>query len=348
MLELPRFAPDLRPLLLVGGSLVAGLLAERLLRPALARMVKRTPFRWDDVFVDGLRGLLWIWLVLAGLLVATPDLNLLPEVEARVRFFCVLAYIVTVTIFAARFIGNLVRVLSGRGLVTSSSILRNVARLVVYVVGGVVVLDRLGIAIAPILTVLGLGGLCISLALKDTLSNLFAGMEIVASGHVRVGDWVKLDSGDEGTIADIQWRATTVRTSANTLVVVPNAKMAESLVTNYSRPTSEIMVRVPFAVGYGVDLDRIERIAIEVGRETLKESPAAVADFEPIVRFGALSESSIALTLILRAREPGQEGVLRHEAVKRLHRRLAAEGVEAPYPVRSVRWTGGEPPAEKT
>ena len=349
MPDLSRLALNIdpRPLLLVTGGLAAGLLAEKFLRPALARLAKRTPFHWDDTLVDALRGLLWIWLVLAALLVAAPDLNLLPDVEAKVRFFSVLAYIVTLTIFAARFCGNLVPVLSARGLVTSTSILRNVVRLVVFVLGGVIVLDRLGIAIAPILTVLGVGSLGVGLALKDTLSNLFAGMQIVASGHVRVGDWIRLESGDEGTVADIQWRVTTVRTASNTLVFVPNARMAESLVTNYSRPTPEIAVRVPFAVGYGADLERIERIAIEVGRETLKQSAAGMADFEPIIRFGALGESSVALTLVLRARDPSQEALLRHEAVKRLHRRLGAEAIDAPYPVRSVRWTGGEPPAEK-
>jgi small-conductance mechanosensitive channel len=346
MPDLSRVA--LAPLLLIASGLAAGFLAERVLRPALTRLARRTPFKWDDVFVDALRGLLFTWLALAALLLAAPDLNLLPEVQAKIGFFGGIVFIATITLFAARFAGNLVSVLGDRGIVASTSILRNVVRLIVFIVGGLVVLDRMGVAITPALTVLGVGGLGVSLALKDTLSNLFAGMQIVASGHIRVGDWIKIESGDEGTVADIQWRVTTVRTALNTLVVVPNAKMAESLVTNYSRPSLEIVVRVPLTVGYGNDLARIERIAIEVGRDTLREAPGGVAEFEPFVRFGALGESSVALTLVLHAKEPAQEGLLRHEAVKRLHKRLTAEGIEAPYPVRTVRWPQGSAPPEKT
>ena len=233
---------------------------------------------------------------------------------------------------------NLVAALSDH--VASTSILRNVVRLCVYIAGALILLDRLGIAIAPLLTVLGVGGLAISLALKDTLSNLFAGMQIVASRHVRVGDMIKLESGEEGIVTDIQWRVTTVRTPLNTLVVVPNARFAEAIVTNCSRPTPEVLVRVPFAVGHGNDLERVERLALESGRETLRASAAAAPDFEPFVRFADWNESSVGLILVLKVREPGLEAPIRLEAIKRLHKTLASEGVALPYPVRTVRWEG--------
>ena len=328
----------LTPLLFIAGGLLAGLLAERILHPALTRFVRRTTFRWDDVFVDALRGLLLPWLALAGLLLAAPELGLTPEAAGKLRLFVLLAYAVSLTVFAARFAGNLVAALSDH--VASTSILRNVVRLCVYIAGALILLDRLGIAIAPLLTVLGVGGLAISLALKDTLSNLFAGMQIVASRHVRVGDMIKLESGEEGIVTDIQWRVTTVRTPLNTLVVVPNARFAEAIVTNCSRPTPEVLVRVPFAVGHGNDLERVERLALESGRETLRASAAAAPDFEPFVRFADWNESSVGLILVLKVREPGLEAPIRLEAIKRLHKTLASEGVALPYPVRTVRWEG--------
>lgn len=325
----------------LASGLALGFLAERFVQPALARLAARTPMHWDKALVRSLRGLLIVWLTLAGLLIAAPDLGLSPPSEEKVRFFTLLAGYASLVVFAARFAGGLVAALSEH--VASTSILRNVVRLVVYVVGGLVVLDRLGIAITPVLTVLGVGGLAVSLALKDTLSNLFAGMQIVASGHVRVGDAVRLEAGEEGIVSDIQWRVTTVRTNTNSVVVVPNAKLAESVVTNLSRPTPDIVVRVPFAVGFGSDLGRIEQFAVTVGRQVQKETTGASPEFEPVLRVAAWSDSGIALVLLLRAQDPSQEGFVRHEALKRLHARLAAEGVAPPFAGRSVRFEGQLP-----
>jgi len=335
---------SLAPWIALASGLALGFLAEKFLQPALARLAERTPLRWDKAFVKSLKGLLIVWFALAGLLAAAPDIDLSPAAAERLHFFTVLAICISLVVFAARFAGSLVAALSEH--VASTSILRNVVRLFVYVVGALVVLDRLGIAITPVLTVLGVGGLAVSLALKDTLSNLFAGMQIVASGHVRVGDAVRLESSEEGIVSDIQWRVTTVRTAANSVVVVPNAKLAESVVTNLSRPTPDLVVRVPFAVGFGNDLAKVEQLAVAVGRQVQKETPGAVPDFTPVARAAAWSESGIALVLILRAQEPSQEGFVRHEALKKLHARLDAEGVTPPFAGRAVKLEGAPAPKE--
>jgi small-conductance mechanosensitive channel len=344
MIDLSRFAQEHRPLLLIAGGLLAGFLAERLLRPALGRLAARTPFRTDDLLVDASRGLLWFWIALGGVLAAAPDLALDPRFAAGLKTFGVVAYVASATLFAARVAAGAVSSLASRGLLASTSILRAGARWAVFILGGLFLLQILGISIAPVLTFLGVGGLAIGLALKDTLSNFFAGIQILTAGNVSTGDYVKLESGAEGTIADIQWRVTILKSRANTLVVVPNAKMAESILINSSRPDPEISISVPFAVGYGVDLERIEQIAVEAGREVLRSVPGAAAASEPIVRFAALGESAVEAILILRAKEPLSEGPVRHMAVKRLVERLRAEGIAPPYPVRSMLQPGGSEP----
>ena len=325
-----------RPLLLIAGGLLVGFLAERFLRPALGRVAARTPFRGDDLLVDASKGLLWFWIALGGVLAAAPDMALDPSFAAGLKTFGLIAYVASATLFAARLAAGAVSSLARRGLLASTSILIAGARWAVFILGSLFLLQILGISIAPVLTFLGVGGLAIGLALKDTLSNFFAGIQILTAGNVGTGDFVKLESGAEGTIADIQWRVTILRGRGNTLVVVPNAKMAESILTNSSRPDPEITVSVPFAVGYGSDLTRIERIAAEVGRDVSQSVSGAVASAEPVVRFASLGESAVEAILILRAKEPLAEGVVRHAAVKRLDERLRAEGIAPPYPVRSV------------
>ena len=343
MPDVSKFCADHRPLLLIAGGLLAGFLAERFLRPALGRLAARTPFRTDDLLIDASKGLFWFWIALGGVLAAAPDMGLDPVFAARLETFGVIAYVASATLFAARFAAGAVSSLASRGLLASTSILRAGARWAVFILGGLFLMQILGISITPVLTFLGVGGLAVGLALKDTLSNFFAGIQILTAGNVGTGDYVKLESGAEGTIADIQWRVTLLKSRANTLVVVPNAKMAESILINSSRPDKEISISVPFAVGYGVDLERIERIAAETGRTVLQSVPGAVAASEPIVRFAALGESAVEVVLILRAKEPLAEGPVRHMAVKRLEERLRAEGIAPPYPVRSMLQPGPPP-----
>jgi small-conductance mechanosensitive channel len=192
------------------------------------------------------------------------------------------------------------------------------------------------VSITPLLGALGVGGLAVALALQDTLANLFAGVHILASKKVQQGDYVALDGGQEGYIVDINWRNTTIRQIQGNLVVVPNSRFADAIMTNFHQPAQDMSVLVPVGVSYDSDLDEVERVTLEVAREVLKEVEGGVPDHEPLVRFNGFGESSIDFSVILRSREFGDQYRLVHEFIKRLHRRYGAEGIEIPYPIRTL------------
>ncbi len=104
-------------------------------------------------------------------------------------------------------------------------------RVVVFLLGGLVILETLGIPISPLVTALGVGGIAVALALQDILSNLIAGIYLVAERPVRVGDIVKLETGQEGPVIDIGWRTTRVALPPDSVVVVPNGKLAQSVLS---------------------------------------------------------------------------------------------------------------------
>src|SRR5216684_2984474 len=124
------------------------------------------------------------------------------------------------------------------------------SRVTILVVGVLVLLSVLGIHITPILTALGVGGLAVALALQDSLANLFAGMHLLADQPIRVGDYVKIADSIEGYVVDIGWRSTRVRMLQNTVVVVPNKKVAESIITNYDLPEPRLSLSIRVSVGY--------------------------------------------------------------------------------------------------
>ena len=217
-----------------------------------------------------------------------------------------------------------------------SSLTRNVAWGLVVGLGLLIVLNGLGLSITPMLTALGVGGLAVALALQEPLGNFFAGLFLTLAGQIRVGDYVRLDTGQEGYVADFGWRSTRLRMLANNLVVVPNSRLAQALVVNHSLPSQDLAVLVEVGVDYASDLHHVERVVTDVGRDVMRTVPGGVADFEPFIRFHTFGESSIDLTAILRAQTYVDQYLVKHEFIKRLHRRFDDEQIVIPFPIRSL------------
>jgi small-conductance mechanosensitive channel len=213
---------------------------------------------------------------------------------------------------------------------------RLIVRLLVLMIGALILLDTLHISITPLLASLGVGGLAVGLALQGTLSNLFAGVQVISTQPIRVGDFIKLESGEEGYVVEIGWRATRIRMLPNNTVIIPNSKLADSVITNYYLPEKELAVLVQVGVSYNSDLKHVERVTIEVAREIQKAVQGAVAEFEPFIRYHTFDSSSINFSVIMRAHEFVDNYLMKHEFIKRLHARYNQEGIVIPWPIRTL------------
>ena len=327
------------PVIQIAAGLLLGLIVEKLVLGHLRRVAARTASEIDDVVVASLRGMPLLWLFLAGLFAASDRLgDFAPHWLNLANRTLLVVFLISLTVAAARLLSGLVAVLSLRseGLLPSTSIFRNLATLIAVTVGVLVILDTLGISITPVLTALGVGGLAVALALQDTLSNLFAGLGIIASRQVRLGDYIKLASGEEGYVTDIRWRNTTICTLPNNLVIIPNTKLSAAVITNYYQPGKDMAVRLQVGVSYGSDLEKVEKVTIEVGRDVMRQVQGGVPDFEPFIRYHTFGESSIQFTVILRGQEFTDQYLVTHEFIKRLQRRYTQEGIQIPFPIRTV------------
>ncbi|MGW7238567.1 mechanosensitive ion channel family protein [Streptomyces sp. NPDC054804] len=328
-------------LVLAGIALAAGLLLAFLSRGMLrwlARHAKRTRWSGDDVIVDALRTVV-PWAALSGgAAAAAAVLPLTRTVQHHTDQCLKVLLIFAVTVSAARVIAGLVQSVtqSRSGVAGSATIFVNITRVLVLAIGFLVVLQTLGISIAPLLTALGVGGLAVALALQDTLANLFAGIHILASKTVQPGDYIQLSSGEEGYVVDINWRQTTVRQLSNNLVVIPNGQLAKTNMTNYTRPEQQLTILVQVGVSYDSDLDQVERVTQEVIAEIMTEITGAVPEHEPAIRFHTFGDSRIGFTVILGVGEFSDQFRIKHEFIKRLHRRYREEGIRIPAPTRTV------------
>ncbi|MFI1562822.1 mechanosensitive ion channel family protein [Streptomyces sp. NPDC020490] len=328
-------------LVLAGIALAAGLLAAFLLRMLmrwLGKHADRTRWSGDDVIVDALRTVVPWSAIAGGAAAAGGVLPLTKAVQHHVNQVLTVILIFVVTLTAARVIAGLVRTVtqSRSGVAGSATIFVNITRVLVLAIGFLVVLQTLGISIAPMLTALGVGGLAVALALQDTLANLFAGIHILASKTVQPGDYIRLSSGEEGYVVDINWRQTTVRQLSNNLVVIPNGQLAKTNMTNFTRPEQQLTILVQVGVAYDSDLDHVERVTNEVIAEVMTEVTGALPEHEPTIRFHTFGDSRIGFTVILGVGEFSDQYRIKHEFIKRLHRRYRDEGISIPAPTRTV------------
>ncbi|MFH1011641.1 MAG: mechanosensitive ion channel family protein [bacterium] len=332
----------LRTLIYAAIAVVGGYLAGRVFELiALARLrhiAQRTRWEGDDILIGSLRGVPALWFAVAGAFLAMRALSLQPTIYHPLSKALVVVLIASVTVVGARIAGGFSEHYARKALGTdkSVSILRNLAKLIVWIVGLLVALHTVGISITPLLTALGVGGLAVALALQDTLSNLFAGVHLIAAKKVTIGDYVKLDSGEEGYVADVAWRNTTIRALPNNLIIVPNAKLANAIVTNYQQPEPEMAVLIQVGVSYDSNLSHVEEVTKEVARDVMHSVKGGIPDFEPFIRYHTFGDFSINFTVILRCREYVDQYLIKHEFVKKLQERFRAEGIEIPFPIRTL------------
>ncbi|MBK9485895.1 MAG: mechanosensitive ion channel family protein [Chitinophagaceae bacterium] len=319
-------------------GLATGIFVHKIIMPMFARLAAKTSIKSDDLIIKTIRKWVIPWFLALGLYLGLKQLNF----ESRFYFWIenglMIFYIFSGTMIIAKVVSGLIRIKAAGSdaIIPSSSIVSNIVIIIIYCIGLLIILQSLGISITPVLTALGVGGLAVALALQPTLSNLFAGLQIISSGNFNRGDFVKLSSGEDGFIEDITWRSTTIRAASDHIIIVPNSKLADMTVTNYYLPQHEITFGVEVGVSYDSDLTKVEKITKEVIKETLVESADGVKEFEPDISFVAFAESSIRLKAFLRVNNYSAQFQVRSKFLKKLHERYSKEGISIPYTMRTV------------
>ena len=322
---------------LVGGIIV-GFAVERIIFSRIHRFAKKTQWQGDEVIISAMRGAPILLFGILGFYSALAYLPLKPAIETLSQKALLVIIIFAVTLVIARLAAGFIRLQSSKtaGALPSASLFINLTRIVVFIVGILIILQSLGISITPLITALGIGGLAVALALQPTLSNLFAGIQIIISKQLETGDYVELDSGAKGYVTDISWRNTTIRELPNNLIVVPNAKLADSIVKNFNRPQKEMSVLVDVGVSYNSDLEKVEQVTLDVAKKVVQELQEGKSEFEPFLYYKEFADFSINFTVIFRVHEYVNKFRARHEFIKRLHKRYKQEGIEIPFPIRTV------------
>jgi small-conductance mechanosensitive channel len=298
----------------------------------------RTSWVWADSLIESLSPAISIVIVAVGVALLQGILPLGAHADRAVGMLLaglsILALIVFTDRICRRFLTRLA--LRSPALQGELGLFEGIVRGIIIALGVLVFLNTIGVSITPIIASLGIGTVAVALALQDTLANLFAGIYMIAERPIEGGHFIKLESGEQGYVTKVGWRSTQIRMLGDTVVVVPNSKLAGSVITNMSLPKEELAVTLDVGVDYGCDLDRVEAVTLEVARGVMASVAGAIPGFEPRMRFHTFADSSINFTVWLRAKDYVSGMALKHEFIKQLHSRYGREGIGIPFPIRTI------------
>ncbi|HTQ57305.1 MAG TPA: mechanosensitive ion channel family protein [Bryobacteraceae bacterium] len=331
------------PLFVLAVTLLLGYAAKRVIMRVLGGWAARGTSRAAPLAINALAGPFMIWVLILAIHLATESSDLPARATMWTSRVLLVLWVLSFTISLSRLAGDLIR-MHGSGVpgaLPVTTLSQTLVQLAVVIFGLLLLLNLLHISITPILTALGVGGLAVALALQDTLSNLFAGFYVAVARQVRPGDYIRLNTGEEGYVADIGWRNTTVRALSNNLVIIPNSKLGQANVTNFSLPDKRVAVSIQVAVSYASDPDHVERVLLEEAQAAANEIPGMLADPAPGVSFDpGFGDWSLNFTVGYSVGEFTDQYKVRHLLRKRILKRLRQERIDMPFPTRTVHLLG--------
>ena len=290
------------------------------------------------LIIRALKKIMWFWVALLVLSVVQSFWDFSPKMDKLITTSIAGLFILSITFFLSSLTTDLI-VSYGKerkNNFTKTTLVQTVINIVIIALGVLLFLNHLGISITPLLTAMGVGGIALALGLQDTLANLFAGIYVTWAGKLSLGDYVKLDTEEEGYVADIAWRETQLKTLQNNLITIPNGKLAKATLINYSRPNQGVSFSIQLNVDYSSDLEQVEKISREVAIEIQQSPTEGVLSYQPRIYYTQLGDSSLVLSVSLRASEYALQDPLRHAFIKRLQARYRQEGIKIPYPTQVV------------
>jgi len=219
---------------------------------------------------------------------------------------------------------------------TIFNFLRKLINFSVWIIALSIILKQFGIEVTPLLAGLGIAGIAVAMALKDTLSNFLSAIYITADRPMKLGDYIELDAKTAGYVVDIGWRTTRLRTWDHNYLILPNSKIAESVFRNYNAPKTEMTTLVSCGVAYDSDLKKVEKVALAVAKKVQKSVDGTIKEYEPSLRFREFGDSAITFTVSLRVKNRESRGRVVHEFIKALKTQFDKEKIEIPFPQMDV------------
>ncbi len=325
-------------------SLLLAYLFHVTLKRYTSRGVKSPKTALNDEILDVVRKFFPIGIILVGLYFGLTSLSLFTQYSSVIQSVFTIIIVLLSAYVLVKIVNLLIKWYGEHVAFKNKTalgdqfipILRKVVSVFIYLIAFIIIADKLNLNVSPLLATLGVGGIAVALALQESLTNFFAGFYISVDRPLKVGEFVKLETGEEGYIEEIGWRSSKMRLLANNLLVIPNSKLAQSIILNYDRPTKAMGFVIPVGVGYNSDLEKVEKVTIEVAKDVLASAVGAVKDFQPSISYNEFGDFNVKFSVSLQVQTAVDKYRVTHEFIKALKKRYDTEGIEISSPIRKI------------
>jgi MscS family membrane protein len=338
------------------GAMVLGWVGKRFLTTIGRRLAAKTDSKLDDIIIEIIVDRIKWVAVVAGSYLASEELIRATEatdVAARqwlgyaqgVIFVC---FVSVVTVVLIRIADSSIKYTMERHARRMSSkvnealfpLANRIVNILIALIALIIVLHHFGQDVSSLVVSLGVGSLAIALAAQETIANMIGGFVIMTDRPFRVGDRIKLPSGEMGDVQEIGIRSTKILDFDNNLIVSPNADLIKGKIVNYSYPSEQMRIFVDVSVAYGTDIERAKTIitALATQHPDVSKTPA------PAVSLVSFGEASLNLQLNGRTNDYRKKFPIETTLREQIYKALAEEGIQMALPYRVVQLTN--PPNE--
>ena len=327
----------LRFLLIFILTVIAAWIAKIILKNILKPLTKKTNTKIDDLIVRNLSSVIFYIIIAVGLKVSLTFVAL-----DSFYYHCIVEtfLIITVTILVVKIVNDLAHHWKKDWALKTAStaddrlipMIEKIAKVIIIALAVIFIFDSWDVDISPLLATAGIAGIAVSFAVKDSLANILGGLQLVLDKTFKVGDKVKLESGELGVILDIGLRSTKLKTYDNEVIYIPNGYLANAKVRNYTVPDLKLRVNVNFGVAYGSDTDKVRDIVLG----TLKKMDSVLDDPEPAVQFLEMSDFSLDFIARVWVKDYQEAYSMKLQTTDEIYKALNREGINIPFPTHTV------------
>jgi small-conductance mechanosensitive channel len=318
-------------------TLLAALIAKLLVRRVLKPLARKTKTKIDDLMLASISSVVFYLVLAVGFKIGFQHF----EFESPVYNNLIdTLLVIIVAVLLIRIIHNFAKHWKEDWAARTESsaddrlvpLLEKILQAAVVILAVFFILDAWNINITPLLGTAGLAGIALSFAVKDSLANIFGGIQLVTDKTFKVGDKIQLESGEMGDILDIGLRSTKLKTYDNEVIYIPNGQLANARVKNFTVPDLSIRVSVEFGVEYGSDSDRVRTVVMEeiINTEGVLEEP------EPQVLFMKMADFSLNYVARAWVQSYTEAFAMKVKLTDIIYKALNREGIGIPFPTRTV------------
>ncbi len=302
------------------------------------RFIKYTDTDLDDIILKVIKKPILLLIIILGFYLGFQELSILEK-----SLFYINGVLFT---FSILIVSNIIiklsnffisRIIIRDDVKKTPKLINRIISSIILLLAALIIFNYLGFDVTVIFAALGVGGIAIGFALKETLSNFFSGVNIVSDRQINVDDYVELpEKNIQGYVEDIGWRSTKIKPFGGNTIIIPNSKLAENIITNKTSKNKETGIIIECGVSYESDLENVEKITLKIAKQIQKNTQGALKDFNPLFRYKKFGDSNIEFYVVLRVERFIERYNVKHQFIKKLKSEFDKEGIEIAWPIRKV------------